>query len=354
MSERSPSQAPVLNRRTFIKGLIGVGAALGIPGCAPQSSEPQPTTLGTTTPSSSSTEVPTTASLPRQTTTENPTTTENTTTTTVERVFASPEQKVRVEAVEESMAKFFQLTKQQVVDYHETTNFVPYVSGFSMIKNYPAPDDNSYRMLGINLGTIPVQTGDTTAALEAIGYITFQGDRFVQLFIQDVNDPELLKRFPTIKTNAGANFWGPIDKVGAISTYGIDSHHQTDAKPDPDKMIVGSENLINALNDPGQIGAPIVVEYGTDNSTFFGQAGYDYEQNPNLAPVTGGIYQATKTRKLDEALSKYTADELALIGVVVTPSIPDNLLKYSDSKQMMGTLPFGGYLFFLDQAPHII
>ena len=344
----TPEQHRKLSRRAFIGGAAAAGLA-AIVGCKTgESSTPPPSTIKDT--------IPTTTSIPDTTTSVSSTTpsTEAPTTTVPERVFTSPEQKAQVEAVEGNMEKFFHVTKQEVVAYHETTNFIPYVSGFSMIKKYPAPNDNSYRMLGINLGTIPVQTGNTMSTLEAVGYVTFQGDRFVQLFIQDINDPDLLKLFPTIKTNAGADFWRPIEQDGTLNTYGLDSNHQTSAIVVSDKQIVGAENLINELNNPNQIGAPIIVEYGTDYSGLFGRAGYNYEQNPHLAPTTSEIYQSAKTRSLEEALSKYTSDELAEIGVVVTPSIPSNLFRYDNPKQIIGTLPFGGYVVFLDQAPHII
>lgn len=180
----SPHKPHRFGRRAFLAGLVSVATAAGFVGKNLLGRSPAPdsppvptsnpgnlvTTPGTTQPEVSSSVAPT---LPETTVTPQPTpeptTTAEPTTTIAERVFASPEQKAQVEAIEKRILEFYQLTESQLEAYFKQNRFIDGgdesklpLDAFTMVSSsYNLNNqDNGILTVGLNLGRITFPGGD--------------------------------------------------------------------------------------------------------------------------------------------------------------------------------------------------
>lgn len=331
-----PSEPPTSGRRGFLKGLLGLGIAGAgtFAGFKIFNSPPESSSIPTTVPNTS----------PDTTTETTPATTE-TPTTIAERVFASPEQQVQVESVEANMDRFFNLTPDDVSAYKEETKFLPNPDGFSTVKLYP-DQPLFYRLLAINLGTFPVQTGDGISAVEAFGCVSNDGTRFVGLQVISINDSQFLTQFPTHETFKAANFMDPIEEGGAFAT--TNSNEGSDMIV---RTVQGSEGVIQGLNET--IGQPIVFEYGTDVVALQTQAGVAIKPNPLMERI---VDELNRSETRAQALETYSSEDLVLAGIFKEPGkIPQVILNgFSTVSDVVAGLPLNAYFTFFNNIPSVI
>ncbi len=295
MSERPQ---PTFSRRTFLKGLVGVGAVLGIPGCStPQSTPDSKPTLPQTTPTTTETPSPTT--LPS-------TSIQETTTTVAERVFSSPEQKAQVETLESNMAKFYQLTPDDLKNYEEKATFIPYPDGFTTIGN----DGANSTVLAVNLGILPVGFGaEGTGNLQFFGCVDNFGNSYVMSTIASIPDSEYTQRYPnwSFDQKFGINVWNPVGKPNEYRTT-------TNGQSGGLKELIRGDEAVQYLN--AGVGQPVSIEM----SSFDRDAGVGIVPNQTLISIMDEIHRASG-RKLTDTLSSYPSDQLESVGIFNNPGL---------------------------------
>ena len=333
----TPEQPRKLSRRAFIGGAAAAGLA-AIVGCKTgESSTPPPSTIKDT--------IPTTTSIPGTTsTTEAPNTTEPAT-TLPERVFASPEQKAQVEAVEGNMKKFFDLTQADIDLYKNETHFVPDPNGFSTVLVLANPDIFSARVLAVNLGTYSFPAGDGTSIASVFGCITRDGQSFVATQTAIIRDSTFLKEKPNYEKNIAANVLNPTDSgsFGTTSDYEFDSLVERTAH--------GLDGVTGVLNET--VGQPFNFEVTADSVYLQNSTGNPVKPNPFLKQVIEGFFTPTT---LAETYSANSDEDLSTIGVFKKPGlIPQTLLDgFPTMTALFAGLPLSAHFTLYNNIPKVI
>lgn len=305
MTEQGPSQPPRMSRRTFLTGLVGLGAAIGFPGCAPQSPDSKPTIPTTTIRDS----VPDTTAGTTIPTTEAPTTTID------ERVFTSPEQKAQVEKVEENMANFYKLTPKDLREYTRIATFNPYPHGFSTVSQ----EGSTRVVLAINLGVMPVGFGaEGTGNLQFFGSLDLNGNSFVTCALASIPDSEYTARYPAwqFDQKLGVNIWKPIAEP---NVYGTDINNQS-LGGNPQQLL--GLQAVQYLEST--IGQPVAIQAGD----FDTDAGMGIVPNRTLISIMKDIHSAARKGgdNLSNTLSQYTDEQLATLGVFKNPGSDNRVI----------------------------
>lgn len=328
---------PTFNRRVFLKGLIGVGAALGIPGCSTPQKAPD------SLPSSSFPGTDTTPQRPSTTVSPSTLPESSTSTTLPERTFSSPEQKQQVELAERAMEKFYSLTKADVASYKETTSFVPDPSGFSNVESEEAT--HRYRQLGINLGIVQTQIGDSMGTVQLLGMIDALGNKVVVAQIFEITDSGLLAKIPNFNQRQGKIFVGKDPRYGAYYLSLNGGNPET-----PYHVEEGMDALKQALQST--VGSPILT--GTDVGVEIKQQLFGYPTEPN--PMMEESHSALNTfRGIAKIGNAYNESQLASVGIIPGSSqVPQAILDgYPTIPQSFAHLPLSSQFNFFEGAPPV-
>lgn len=342
---RSPSSEPGKGHkgRNTVIGLTTV-AALGGVGCvaAEQLGKTQPGNDGNPATTVIVDEPVTTLGEPATTVITVPNT--ETPSTIAERVFASPEQKIQVEAVEANMAEFFALTPEALAKYKETTRFDPDPDGFST--TYLSNTSSVAGVLGIDLGTFQIPVGDGVAFIVATGHMTENGSQYVLLQHGEITDSTLQAVWFNYENGASSNFVkGTV--VDGVTTYPAGATAETLRRSN------GRTAMIADLN--ASIGEPVYALYGTDPAEF-SSPDYPVEPSPIVVDVLTRITRASDFSLLGKVLSEYSTDTLESVGVYKEMSLisQNTLAGYKTATELLSNMALSDGFRLFDGVPTVI